>query len=171
MFRTTLIAITAAVLTPMTAMADPVIDAVQAHCIDPLYHATPLGAGLEAAPAAMAAKLLNGKTAQLFKTADPQILVVAHNSGATCEVMALGHDFASFAQATDQWKIGEVAFTASEGSQVFMEKPGGGYYVIARDAGGYVQMFVISQPEMGFLGITAARVDDSAQAREILQIK
>lgn len=155
----------------LAAQAGAVIDATQRHCIDPLHTDVALGFGLERAPAEMEVKLLHGKQGRIFRTDNPQILVVAHDSGKTCEIMAIGTDISGFNAATAGWQLDGVAMTASEDSNVHLDKPGGGYYAGARASGGYIQIFVTSHPESRFLGLTVGRVEDSAHAREVLGIE
>ncbi|WP_417250278.1 hypothetical protein [Celeribacter sp.] len=166
-------ALVAAVLgyVPMSVSAEPVVDAVQAHCITPLYLDTELGFGLERAPKQMEAKLLQGKVARLYRTDDPKILVVAHESDRTCEIMALGTDLAAFDTAISTWTVGEMPFTASDDSVLLTDAPSGGYYVAALPEGDFIQVFVAVRPGAKFIGVTVGRVGDSAMARQVLGIE
>ncbi|GAA3856639.1 hypothetical protein [Celeribacter arenosi] len=157
-----------ATITPLSALAEPVVDAVQSYCVTPLHGDTALGFGLTRASAQMEAQLLNGKDAALFRTDSPNILVVAHNSGQTCEVMALGTDQSDFVAATGDLSLDGGVFAQSADTVYFADKPGGGYLVAPRDAGGFIQAFVTTHPESRFIGVTVGRVADSAMAREVL---
>lgn len=161
--------IVASIVLPLSAAADPVTQAVQSYCITPLANDIALGFGLERAPKEMEGKLLNGKVAKLYRTDDSRVLVVAHESGQTCEIMALGTDIVEFAIATSEWRVDGVQMTASASTNINPEGQSGGYFAAALEAGGYVQSFVTVLPERHFIGVTTSRVDDSAQAREVLQ--
>lgn len=150
---------------------DAVVAATQRYCIDPLARDTALGFGLERAPAAMEAKLLNGKLARIFRTDDPQILVVAHDSGKTCDIMALGKDVGAFGAAIGDWQLDTAPFIASPDSQIHLDKPGGGFYAAQRAEGGFVQMFVTTQPQYRSIVVNVVRAQDSALAREVLGLE
>lgn len=154
----------------IAAHAEFAADAVQTHCITPLHTGAALGEGLQRAPKDMEAKLLNGKIARLYRTDDPQILVVAHESGQTCEIMALGADLGAFGAAIEAWEIDDTLFTASADSLIKADAPSGGYYVAPRGEDGFIQVFVTSRPDARFVGVTVARVPDGAMARQVLGI-
>ncbi len=152
-----------------TAQADngaDLIDALSASCIEPLESGGALAEGLTKAPVSMSMQLLNGKDATLWRLPNAKLLVVAHNSGNTCEVMALGVDMAVLANALRGWAF-EAGYTIADGENMDLATGGGAYIVRALDEG-FVQIFVHTDAPRGFAGISAGRVEDSAQAREVL---
>ncbi|WP_417260466.1 hypothetical protein [Celeribacter sp.] len=159
----------ASVVLPMSVAAEPVTQAVQSYCITPLEKEIALGFGLERAPKDMERKLLNGKVAKIYRTDDSRVLVVAHESGQTCEIMALGTDIVEFAVATSEWRVGGAEMTASASTNINPEGQSGGYFAAALESGGYIQSFVTVLPDNRFIGVTTSRVADSAQAREVLE--
>lgn len=142
------------------------IEALSASCIMPLETGGGLAKGLEVAPDEMAARLLNGKDAVLRRHPNPRILVVAHNSGDTCEVMTLGIRAETVADGIRAW-AGQAGYTIADGENMALPTGGGAYLARALDEG-FVQIFVHTDAARGFTGITAGRVADSAQAREVL---
>ncbi len=159
----------ALLLMPGLALADDRADiagALAAACVTPLEERQPMAEGLERAPEAMAAQLLNGKDATLWRHANPKIVVVAHNSGETCEIMGIGFDMGDVAVAVRGWAA-EADYTIAEGENMDRATGGGAYLVRALEPD-YVQIFVHTDAPRGFVGITAGRVKVSAQAEEVL---
>lgn len=135
-------------------------------CITPLETKTKLAAGFDPAPDAMAAKLLNGKDATLWRHENSKIVIVAHNTGETCEVMGMGLDMNAVAISIRGWAEAS-GYIFSEGENMDLATGGGAYLVRALDTG-FVQIFVHTDAERGFVGVTASRVKESTQAREVL---
>ena len=146
--------------------AEDLIDVLTEACVVPLQNEAVMAQGLDVASEAMATQLLNGKDATLWRHPNPKLVVVVHNSGNTCEIMGLGIDMAGAATAIRDW-AGDAQYTFAPGEN--MDLPaGGGAYLVRAVEDGYVQIFVHVDTPRGFLGITAGRVADSAQAREVL---
>lgn len=156
-------------LLPGLAFADDqqdLVGALSETCVAPLEQGMPMVQGLTAAPDAMAAKLLNGKDATLWRHANPKIVILAHNSGNTCEVMGLGLDMGAVSGVIRDWAA-EAGYTVAEGENMDLPTGGGAYLVRALDEG-FLQIFVHFDTPRKFIGISAGRVEDSAQAREVL---
>lgn len=162
---------TALAALPFTAMAEDLTEAAARYCVTPLHTDVALGFGLDRAPAAMEAKLLKGKIAKIYRTDNPQVLVVAHDSGQTCEIMAIGMDIEAFGAATSGWMLDDAPFKASADSNINGDTPGGGYFAAQRGDGDFMQMFVTTHPESRFIGVTVGRVADSVHAREVLGLE
>jgi hypothetical protein len=126
-----------------------------------------LAYGLTRAAPEMEAQLLDGKAAQLFRTANPKIVVVAHDSADTCEVMALGLTVSEFDTAFRVWLAAQDAYRVDALAKMGDDIEGGAYIARALEAG-FVQAFIQTHPKSGFIGITASRVAQSAQAEELL---
>ncbi|MEN8837240.1 MAG: hypothetical protein ABF243_08865 [Celeribacter marinus] len=156
---------------PLSLFAEPVARAVQDYCITPLAEDIALGFGLARASAEMERKLLNGKVAKLYRTDDSRIMVVAHESGQTCEVMALGADIVEFAVATGGWRVRDTAPASSPSTNINPNGQSGGYFAARLGDDGFIQSFVTVLPERQFIGVTTSRVAQSAQAREVLGLK
>ena len=148
------------------ATGEDAVSALQAHCLAPLEEGTALGEGLTRAVPEMEARLLDNKAARIFRTEDPSIVVVAHDSGETCEIMAIGTRPSDFDTAFRAWLGGQADYRINVEAAMGDVKPGGAY--IARKVGeAYVQAFIQTHPESGFVGITASRVESSASADEL----
>lgn len=156
---------------PALAQAEPVVQAVSDFCVLPLHQGAEMGDGLSRAPAEMETKLLNGKLGKIYRTANPQILVVAHDSGQTCEIMALGTDLSAFVAALGDLRIDDGVFASSPDTTFPSDAPGGGYLAAVREAGGFMQIYLTTHPESRFIGATVGRVDDSAMARQVLGLE
>lgn len=145
-----------------------VVAAMERDCLAPLRAAAPLGTGLTRADAAMEATLLNGKIGKVYRTENSAVVVIGHASGDTCDVMGLAVPGAELAARFEAWRAGAGAsFAASADTSIATSGAGGGYFASPLDGGGFLQIFV-TQHDTGFVGVTASRVADSAQAREVL---
>lgn len=154
------------------AKADGGADLVQSMsgvCVASLVSGTDVGPGLTRAEPAMESKLLNGKQGKIWRTENPKIVIVAHTSGDTCEVMGLGILPSEFSESLQVWlREDGQSFKIDPGHNMQDTTPGGAYLAQPLDDGGFVQMFIQTHPETRFVGITVARVEDSVQARELL---
>jgi hypothetical protein len=146
---------------------EDVVQALLGHCMTPLETGAPLAYGLTRAAPEMEVKLLDGKAAQVFRTANPKIVVVPHDNAETCEIMALGLSVSEFDAAFRAWLASQASYRVDAGAKMGDDIEGGAYIARALDAG-YVQAFIQTHPQSGFIGITAARVAQSAQAEELL---
>jgi hypothetical protein len=156
------------IATPALASdGDDVMEALLSHCVSPLETGAPLAYGLQRAAPEMEAKLLDGKAARVFRTTNPKIVVVAHDSADTCEVMALGLTISKFDVAFRAWLGGQTDYRVDAEAKMGDEIDGGAYIARALQAG-FVQAFIQTHPQSGFIGITVARVAQSAQAEELL---
>ena len=154
------------------ARADGGADLVQSMseiCVASLETGANVGPGLTRAQPAMEAKLLNGKQGKIWRTENPKVVIVAHSSGETCEVMGLGILPSEFDRSLQAWLLDAgQTFKIDPGHNIQDATPGGAYLAQPLADGGYVQMFIQTHPETRFVGITVARVEDSVQAKELL---
>lgn len=145
------------------------IGAMAGICITSLESGAAVGPGLKRADPAMEAKLLNGKTGTVWRTWNAQIVIVAHDSGDTCEVMGIGMLPGGFARALNGWREDAGrSYAIDAGQNMPDDGPGGAYLARQMPERDFIQMFIQTQPEARFIGITVARVKDSTQAREVL---
>ena len=147
--------------------ADDTMAALLGHCVTPLEMSTELGAGLTRAAPEMEAQLLDGKAAKLLRTDNPRVVVVAHDSGDTCEIMALGMVVSQFDTAFRGWLTGQPDYRVDATAKMTDDAAGGAYIARKLPDASYVQAFIQTHPESGFVGITASRVDSSAAADEL----
>jgi len=143
------------------------VGALRDVCMVSLETRTAVGPGVTRAPAEMEAKLLNGKIASVWRTANPKIVVVAHDSGNTCEVMGLGMVVSDFAEALRLWAA-DAGMVIDADENMNDDGPGGAYLARAMAEGDFVQIYIEAQPAQTFVGVTATRVQDSVQAKELL---
>ncbi|MEO8531686.1 MAG: hypothetical protein ABI459_10715 [Deltaproteobacteria bacterium] len=147
--------------------ADDAMTALLNQCVTPLETAAEVGAGLTRAAPAMEAKLLDGKAAKLLRTDNPRVVVVVHDSGVTCEIMALGMVVSEFDVVFRDWLTAQPDYRVDVGAKMTDEGPGGAYIARKLPEAGYVQAFIQTHPESGFIGITVSRVETSAAADEL----
>lgn len=145
------------------------VESMSGICVSSLESGSEIGPGLTRAEPAMETKLLNGKQGKIWRTGNPKVVVVAHTSGETCEVMGLGVLPSEFDQSLMTWLQDEgQSYRISPGHNIQDNTPGGAFLARRLDDDGFIQMFVQTHPESNFIGITVARVADSAEARELL---
>jgi hypothetical protein len=147
--------------------ADDTMAALIGHCVTPLETTAELGAGLPRAAPEMEAKLLDGKAAKILRTENPRVVVVAHDSGDTCEIMALGMVVSEFDQAFRDWLEGQADYRVDVTAKMTDAEAGGAYIARKLPDEGYVQAFIQTHPDSGFVGITVSRVVRSAAADEL----
>lgn len=149
--------------------AADIMNAISDICIDRLENGRAIGAGLDRANAAMENKLLNGKAGKIWRLNNQKVVIVEHDSGETCEVMAIGVDPSDVGAALQVWMgFDGQAFTIDPEYKLPAQGSGGAYLARQLENGDFLQVFVQSQAEAKFVGMTASRVQDSVQARELL---
>jgi hypothetical protein len=151
----------------MAGAADDAVASLVSACVAPLETGTAIGDGLVRAAPEMEAKLLDNKAGKLFRTENSSVVVVVHDSGDTCEIMALGLRIAEFDTAFRGWLADEPAYRIDAEANLNDDAPGGAYIARAIDTG-FVQAFIQTQPDTGFVGITVSRVSQSSAAEELL---
>jgi len=147
--------------------ADDTMAALLGHCVAPLETTSELGAGLTRAAPEMEAKLLDGKAAKILRTENPRVVVVAHDSGDTCEIMALGMTISEFDTAFRDWLTTQQDYRVDATAKMADDVAGGAFIARKLPDAGYVQAFIQTHPDSGFIGITVSRVASSAAADEL----
>ncbi len=150
------------------ADADAVLGALVKHCITPLETNGLLGATLTRADAGMETKLLDGKLGRVFRTANPKVVVVAHDSGSTCEVMGLGIAVAEFSASIGFWLEVDSNYVIDSGANMPATGQGGASLARAMPEGDFILAFIQTLAEAGFIGITVSRLADSEIAKQML---
>ena len=112
----------------------------------------------------METKLLNGKPGRIFRTASPKIVVLAHDSGTACEVMGLGIAIAEFSAALHAWLDVDSDFVIDATANMPATGQGGASIARVMPEGDFLQAFIQTLAEAGFVGITVSRVAESAAA-------
>jgi len=145
-----------------------VLNAMVSNCITPLESKTRLGDTLARADAAMETRLLDGRLGRVFRTANPKVVVLVHDSGTTCEVMGLGIAIAEFAVSLDAWLDVDPNFAIDAGANMPAQGQGGASIAGAMPEGDFVQAFIQTLAEAGFIGINVSRVADSEAPKAML---
>jgi hypothetical protein len=145
-----------------------VLSAMVSNCITPLQSKTELGADLTRADSVMETKLLDGKLGRVYRTANPKVVILAHESGTTCEVMGLGIAVPEFTASLDAWLDVDTDFVIDDTANMPATGQGGASIARIMPEGDYMQAFIQTLGDAGFIGITVSRVAESEAAKAML---
>ncbi len=117
----------------------------------------------------MELKLLNNRSGRIWRTEDARVVIADFESETLCDIMGLQVPVEEFVNALAAWLEFEGRnYTLDTDANLTPNSADGAYFVRKTNDGDYIQVTVTSNPEYNFIGLNAARVQDSLTAREVL---